>query len=214
MGAYPTAEDLQAFCLNAGVITAGSDLTLDYGYAIASAVKQFEQDSGWEPFLATAQTRRYDMPLPDGKILDLRAGVLAVENFVISGTHLTQDVDYVLYPLNAPNVGKPYSWVEFVSRYTQWWPWQMPATVYVTGTFGYAAECPVDVRRAILSLACSQIIASKAGAATGALIGIKQDDVEVRYAQSALNDGLTPQQAQLEAFYAQVLAGYRRVRIY
>ena len=212
--AYPTPEELQAFAINAGVVTAGQDLALDYGRVLASAINEFESATGWQPFISTTQTRVYDMPYPDGKILDFRAGILSISSFTISGTALTQGVDYVLYPLNAPNVGKPYSWCQFITRHVQWWPWTLPANVSITGQFGYASDCPADVKHGILCLACSDLIATKAGAATGGVNGIKQDDVEIRYSTHTNSSGLTPQQTQLTEAYNDIVKRYRRVRVF
>lgn len=213
--AYPTDSDLQAFALNAGVISAGTDLALDYGRVIASAIAQWEADSGWTPFIARTQTRLLDMPLPDGKVLNLRGGVLSIIAFTISGTALTQGADYFLYPLNAPNVGKPYSWVEFASAYRQYWPWQTPAQISITGSWGYAADCPEDVKHAILSLACSNLVATKSGSATGMVTSIQQDDVKLSYATNVQSaSGLTPQQLQLNETYCEAVKRYRRVRLF
>lgn len=210
---YPTAEDLQAFAMNAGVISAGADLALDYGRVLSSVIAEFETDTGYVPFLATTQTRMYDFPYPDGTILDLRCGLLSVTSVTISGTTLTNGVEYNLYPLNAPLNGKPYTWLEFVGHRRQVLPWSVPATIGVTGSFGYAATCPEDVKHAILCKACSDLAAIKSGAATGTVTSIKQDDVQINYQGNNNPTGLTPQQLQLEEAYTDVVTRYRRMRL-
>jgi len=212
---YPVSEDLQAFALNAGVIAAGSDLSLDYGRILTSAIKQWEFDTGWSPFIAEQDTRVYDYPYPDGRILDFRGGILSIDSFTVSGTALTAGVEYVLYPLRAPNIGKPYTWLEMIVRFKEYWLFTLPGIINITGTFGYAADCPDDVKEAILSLACSNLLPTKSGAATGMVQRIKQDSVEYQYVNNViLDNATTPQQAQLTQFYKDAVKRYKRVRIF
>lgn len=59
--------------------------------------------------------------------------------------------DYLLWPYNAADDGKPYLRIDLnlVDGQTKAWPSQ-PRSVQVTGPFGYSATVPADVQEALL----------------------------------------------------------------
>lgn len=208
---YPTGDDLQAFATNAGVVTANADLSLDYGRVVAAAIKQWDSDTGWKPFVATTQTRYYD--LPKSHILDLRGGLLSLTSVTVgTNTALVQALDFDLYPLNAATDGLPYEWIEF--RRTHVFAYNRHAAVAVAGSFGRVTTVPDEVKHAILCNACVRLMPTKGNSATGMVTQIHQDEIRIGYATNVTSkSGLTPQQMQLFDQYQVTMTDYRRLRI-
>jgi hypothetical protein len=128
--APPTAIDLANFLETGDFIqvAANADLVTPCG----AALKRFEEKTGYAPFLSlpVATERRFDAPGPrparvttgylssglvgGGKVLDLRSGIVgAPEKLEVDGQIFVEFEDYFCGPENAPERGKPYTFIEF-----------------------------------------------------------------------------------------------------
>ena len=207
-GGYPIeADHLQAFALAAGVVATGDD-HLDYRRALASAIAQWERDTGYRPFAATAQTRVYDAPT--GTTLELMAGLVSLASVESSdGRDMVLGRDYALLPRSAPASGAPFTSIGLA------WPMRFYEfgqmnTVTVAGVYGYAAEVPDDAIEAILSLAASKLVPTRS-TQVGAATAIKQDDIELAFSSiSAAAAAYTAQQNQFRDTYKAAVSRYKR----
>ena len=207
--AYPTYADLQAFALTAGIITS-ADNALDYRHTIAAAIDKWERDTNYLPFIATSQTRKYDVP--QGQFLDLKGGLVSLTSLAINGDAYTEDVQFYLLPRNADVKGQPFTAIKFAFPLTNCNGLGVK-TVSIVGTFGYSATMPDDVKQAILSLGAVMLAPSKSGSA-GAVQAIKQDDVEISYSSiSTTSAEYSAQQLQLMALYDETVQRYKRLVI-
>lgn len=198
--ALPTTADLQALLTAAGLISkTPTDLQylLDLDGALASAKTEWEKRTGWVPFLfapagggSGETTRRYDPPGNKGSyILALDGGLISLTSLLVSvtvdtpaGTALTVDKDFFLQPYNAPAEGRPYEWIEFCSAVRG-----MPASVRVTGTFGFSASIPDDAFQALLRGAASELGPELAQALSKGQIEWKQGDESAKYGDDPLS---------------------------
>ena len=201
------ADHLQAFCLAAGVVTSADD-HLDYRRALSSAQKQWERETGFTPFAATAQTRVYDAPT--GNVLELSAGLVSLVSIEASdGRDMVINQDYSLAPRSAPAYGAPFTSINLA------WPMRfyqfgVMNTVSVKGLFGYALEVPDDVIEAILALAATKIVPTRSSQ-VGAATATKQDDIELQYSSiSAAAAAYSAQQNQFLDTYKDAVKRYRK----
>lgn len=161
--AYPTDAEIAAFLLSDGI-------TVPAGYAVSgyaeSASSEFEQETGYVPFLSSGvdSPRTFDppgaAPLPSGysatfggrRILLLRAGLLVLTSVVSNGAALPA-TQYRLLPLNSLVINRPYQVVEFLVPI-----WGPASSLVLTGHWGFSATVPDDVFQAILRIAAANIL--------------------------------------------------------
>lgn len=138
---------------------------LDLESFAAAAVRQWETETGWEPFLADVdvdnldQTRYFDPPGPNvrgefvggGNHLTLDCGIVELDTVhtgwsaTTAGTAQLAGTDFRLWPYNADPLDKP--WTELRFKYRQWGE---PQSIRLVGRFGYAATVPDNAWTAIL----------------------------------------------------------------
>jgi hypothetical protein len=203
---YPTGDELRAFLIGNGYIAANSNESLDCDSLVASAIQQWEGDTGWVPFYAPDEpfTARY-FDVPDGTLLELDGGLLWVEDFSIAGAIAPL---YDLFPLNAPANGKPYTAIRF--RQPLCAKDYLPGSIQIYGTWAFTTNLRDDAKNAILSMAAMTAL-SMTGSAAGAVTQIKQDDVQISYASSStLTAHYSAVQLQLKATYDLAVARYKR----
>lgn len=161
--AYPVDADVVAFIAAAGIALPSGMAALE-GYAEA-ANREFEQETGWPPFLADADdsTRTFDPPGPHltgggyaqtrggRRVLALRAGLVSLTSIDCGG--ILPATQYRLLPLNAAVQGKPSSIIEFLVPI-----FGQAGSVLVTGRWGYSVTVPEDVFQAILRIAASNAL--------------------------------------------------------
>jgi len=203
---YPTGDELRAFLVGNGYIAANSNESLDCDSLVASAIQQWEGDTGWVPFYTPDEpytTRTFDVP--NGTMLDLDGGLLHVEDLSIAGANPPL---YDLFPLNAPANGKPYTAIRF--KYPLCGKDYLPGSLQIYGTWGFTTDLYADAKNAVLSLG-AMVALSMTGSAAGAVTQIKQDDVQISYASaSSGNAHYSAVQLQLKAAYDLAVARYKR----
>lgn len=161
--AYPTATELKTFLLSAGLIsdpTVPPDSYIDYQGAVDSAVLEWEQYSGWKPFLIdTNDVTRYFDP-PNSRALRFGAGLSSLTSVTVNGTVLTVGTDFFLKEENAPTEGLPYTWLEF--RYRQYGSpnmrYDLPKSVVIIGKWGRVATITADIKTAVLNGAAALVM--------------------------------------------------------
>ena len=168
---YPTAGDVEALLKSAKYWPADGDTTgialarEQAAIAAAGAAREFENRTGWLPFLAgpTATTRLFDATDGYG-VLEFGAGLLAdpapVFKLATGDTVYGPDTSYWLQPANAPYQDLPYTRLQsvhslFGGRVSSW-----PNRLSITGRWGYCSSLPPDVWVAIQKKAGVEVLAS------------------------------------------------------
>lgn len=169
---YPTGADLIAYIESCsltvpGGLTSVLDITTGYTGAdarIQQVVDDFEEMTGWLPFLACKgdETLTFDAPgarqspgsgyffayrpTGGGRILDVDCGLVSVSTVTaVSPTDGTPTVfvegqDYILKPLNAIRKGQPYTMIEFLQSVLAG-----GNRIQVVGTVGYCTKLKAGV---------------------------------------------------------------------
>lgn len=202
---YPVASDVTAFLSSIGVTLDGSFPLASY---VASAIGQFEKETGYVPFIATTQTRYYDAPgaKPDaygrgggGTLLQLDNSLISVSSLTVGGQTKTLGTDFYKVDIN-----KPSAWA---LRFTA--PiFGLPQCITIVGTWGYASAVPDDaweaIRQSAAGLAISALLEEKR--ATG-LTSWKEDDVTEAYDPAKFLENASA----CERFASRVISSYRRM---
>lgn len=177
--AYPQTSDLGQDLSDMGLESLFADPRamlnfLTRGDFVGSAITEFEEKTGFVPFLATASdTQYYDPQGPEDnhsgltyawkggkRVLQLGTGYTSItqvmtgcvwDNGVVTdGTVRIPDLEYKLKPINAPVTNRPYEWIEFTTPL-----YGAMGSVAVTGTRGYLSAIPDLVWNAILGYAAT-----------------------------------------------------------
>ena len=168
---YPTAADVEALLKSAKYWPEDSDATAvalareQAAIAAAGAAREFENRTGWLPFLAKAEptARVFDATSGEG-VLELGAGLLPEPAPVVSlteGSSVYQEgKSYWLQSANAPDQGLPYTRLQFVHSLFGGRVWSYPNRITITGRWGYCAQLPPDVWVAIQKKAGVEVLAS------------------------------------------------------
>lgn len=201
--AWPVNTDLLALLPSGVSVTTGQADAL-----IAAAVSEFEERTGYHPFLADSADSSRIFDAPDGRsgrtFLDLNAGIISVTTVLCdyyeetsTGTTLTQYTEFNVWPPDAPNRKKPYTrltfgiygnqmgspgYLNFTIDYRNA---NRSAKVKVTGKWGYAAIIPGDVWTAVLHRATSQAAMGAGAILTGGLLDWKEKDITENYGKQA-----------------------------
>lgn len=134
MATWPTDSEINAF-----LVAAGITLTSSLSGLSEAAQQAWELDTGWVPFLSTAQERKYDPPRCNILLLD--NGLLDLAYVKISDTEVTEGTDFWQYPANTD----PKLWLKF--------NYPLHGTnlsIAVSGNWGYSDSLPADVYEACL----------------------------------------------------------------
>jgi hypothetical protein len=206
--AYPIGTDLRSILIAAGLPASVVDAQ-DLDAACLAACEQWEQDSRYTPFLQTSATntaRSYDPP--NGKMMQLSRGLIALESVEADGVELVSGEDYRLRPLNAAADGRPYLAIEFLRRISA-----QPGGIEISGVWGYGTELSAVVWKALLASAALEVIGSIGlhspvnGTVAAGTIKAKQDDgVRIEYTGA---EGSASQRAALEM----AIIGWKRTRV-
>jgi hypothetical protein len=171
---YPTHLDLDVFLASRGLSC--SDLTkTDKRAAIARAIRKWEHDSGWRPFLANEEDETRIIDGPEGRMIFPTFGILSLTSFSIDGTDYVADTSYWLQSRWGDD--GPYTAIEFDGYITG-----ARRAVELVGKFGYTLTLPEDVKDALLSYAAWGLYAQITGI-DGELKREKQGPVEFEYQQ-------------------------------
>ena len=222
----PATDDLIALLQTTTLIgssLADIDTLFDYAGVLASAVAQWELDTGYVPFIGAADTRLFDPPGPEqgpvgvylglnnvggGRKLFVQTGLISINAVTIlisaanpTGTVVNVNDDFYLRPQAAPQYGRPYTYLEFrVPQYG------LPSSIQINGVFGYALQWPDDAWQAVLRKAASELLPEFQLMLHRGVLSIKEQDESVQYAQSPLR----PTLELWEAAYQKTLGRYAR----
>jgi len=146
---WPTAAELITFCTTNGLTIPSTE---DAELALASAIKLFETDTGWSPFIAssTASVRYFDPPpfTNEGKLLFLEAGIpveaslaaISFDHDFTDGSYSAADTDgYLLNKYNAEDESAPYDSIYIFSALSS-----QRKSIRISAKWGYSADgtCP------------------------------------------------------------------------
>lgn len=104
---YPTGDDLKARFLRCKVPVETVD-SLDCDEAVKAAIADFEQRTGFHPFLASSEPETLKFRPRCGQV-EFETGVVEVLSIHCDGRELALGVDFELEPRRAPRSGKPYT---------------------------------------------------------------------------------------------------------
>lgn len=184
---YPTSLELAEFCFDARLIdTPPTEFSL-YESTISAAIDKWESLTLWNPFIVTTDTQEVFREHRND-FLDFKGGFCSVTSvkFDNEATPAIENQDYELKPERAT-----------LKRYLRLL--RYPAqTVTVTGKFGYATECPADVKQALLAYGAAQIASLLTS--TAQLTEVKQGDVSYKYATGSEDSPATQYQQWLSLF--------------
>lgn len=158
--AYPTAEQVVQGLVGGGYWPDDADQraagVVQATAARAAAIREFEERTGWYPFLADAEAadeeRFFDATDGFG-YLDLGAGLLELASAGVQGRDFVVGSDLWLRPSNAPAQRRPYSQIQFVNSVQGGAPFPQPNVIRITGLWGRVREVPPDVWYAVLRYA-------------------------------------------------------------
>lgn len=183
--------------------------SIDPEQAINSAINEWENDTNYIPFLAESvdSTLYYNPPgteiqasqpyavgglynnwgwMGGSQRLFLNTGYVSVTSITrgltptnSTGTVLTADRDYWLYPVNAPNTSTPYRYIEFAIT-----AYGVPKSIKIIGTRGYSNIVPDDAWNAIIYKAAREVLPALEIQLTHGLSKIKQGPLELSYGTS------------------------------
>ena len=160
--AYPTDSDIQSFVTSCGISVPNTFSFAGYG---AAASASWEEQTGWQPFLrdSVATPRLYNPPgaqpvnkqwsnyqYGGARILNLYAGIPTASDLIsVTCTSTTRliNTDFFMAPINAPNINRPYTRIEFVVPY-----WGTANTTIITANWGFNSIIPEDAWQAILRI--------------------------------------------------------------
>lgn len=188
---WPTGADLKRY---ASAMGSEIPASLDAQAMADQAKAEFEEKTGYEPFLATGDDADHVYDPPGGNLLFLRGGFVSVESVTLSGTALTDGTDYWLLPTGRT----PITRIKFAG-----FVWGAPGTVVVNGDAGYSETIPYDVFDAIC--------------ARGAVIALQPFGVGglVKQGSVTIDDsggGEDPVQA-MRGVWDRAIAKYQQVRL-
>jgi len=171
---YPTEAELVELLEQHGIPVPARP-----GDYLAAAISDWEKATGYSPFLAEGEARRYLYDAPRfGVPLDLGHGFFTVTEVRVDiesprepfgGRVLTESQDYVLLPYTGP----PFRAVRFITAPVVG---IRAGSILITGRKGYAADVPSDVRVVVLNRA-----AMRALLAAMPLAMVKQGEVSYKF---------------------------------
>lgn len=126
--------------------------------ALNATVADFEQRTGWIPFLSDGEsdTRTFDGTDADG-MLQLGGGVISVSSITVQGSALTTG-NYWLRRSDSLKRRYPYDMIQFRSGVQAGAVSLYPDYIVVTGVWGYCSEAPPDVWNAVLQKAAASTL--------------------------------------------------------
>jgi len=179
--AWPTSTELTTYATGMGVTVPTGAVLADY---LAAAIAEWEDATGWRPFLGAlvATTRRYDAP--GSYLLDLRGGFTSITGVSVGlssgdtdGSALTEGTHYWPWPEDAPSRRRPYWGIKFADAQHGW-----PQSIAVTGRRGFYPTIEEDAFLAVQNRAMMMILRQSTGA-IGSATKIKQGPVEFTFGE-------------------------------
>lgn len=211
--AYPTGTDLGAFLIARGVLSALPASLDDLNDIMEALCLQFEQDTGFVPFLAAVTPAIRPYTMNGENILFLNAGITGDPTtdmtIAIDGSAQTIVNHFVMEPANAVSLGRPYTQVHFNYNVVS-----EPHGVVITAQFGFTETLAANIIRGLLQGGAAEYlrdISNTIVSTSGQVIEFKQDDVQKKFAN--VNSALTGAyvgslQQQFGSAYARIVRTY------
>jgi hypothetical protein len=126
---------------------------------VDGAISEFEERTGWKPFLAdtVAYTDYFDATDGEG-YLDFGGGAVEIVSVTVQGSSYVQGVQWWPYPSNALRKKEPYTGIRFNSSVFGWARNPRPNQIAVTAKWGYSTVMPAAAWLAIMRLAAAQTL--------------------------------------------------------
>jgi hypothetical protein len=201
--AYPTESEVTTKMVELG-LTVPSNIA----GILAGVIEDFEQLTGYVPFLADASDTVWDFDPPylaKDLTLDLAGGFTAITSITINGSAI-DSTGYDKLKLNAADESQGWTSIRFRSH-----PGTTPASVQITGKRGLYTAIPNAVYEAILAEATGRASLSVAGA-SGDVTKVKMGQMEVTMGASD-SQGRTGYAKTAAAQFERVIMRYRRLVI-
>lgn len=198
--AYPTSAnvlELLPSTIAAGVPSFESDAAID------SAISEFENQTGWRPFLSNDVAEERILPAPDYRtgrsILKLPQGAIEVTEVEVDlnesgvGTVLTVEREYHLEPTGADDDNRPFTRIVFgrfgpdfqgtyiISDAIYARQSAFAGKCKVTAKWGFCLEIPAEVYLAIARKAAGDILAGARTRLSGGMVSWEEGDVKENY---------------------------------
>lgn len=201
---YPVGADLLDRIEALGILAGGAAVTLGLDDRIASAIADWETDTGHAPFLSASadSTRAFDPPRNSCR-LELDTGLASLTSVSVSGSALTLGTGFETYPANAAAKGQPITAIEFGYPLSG-----LARSVSIVGKWGYATSLPAAAREAILTRAMILCHPDLALGISRGLYSIQDETFSIRYG----GGGVTPLSAELLAWQATYKSAVLRCR--
>jgi len=220
--AYPSEADVLALLTSAGMITEDTvtDL-LRIPARLNGLIGQFEQDTGYAPFLATGvqETRKFRRDSPS-QLWDMLGGIIPGSITLVTHTGLFDEFGtttftlepeewYTMVPYDPAPRKRPYEYLKLAHR-------GKIGVIAVTANWGYWTQLPAEVWQAILMGTAALIYPSIKNALDaqggGPVQRVKRGELEVELA-STQAERMALYTSWLGA-YKSTVANYRRDLIY
>lgn len=183
--AYPTTSDVTALLTLAGVSYGAADIAS----ILAGVEQEWEDRTGWQPFIKDGSDNHRHFDPPCGNRLNLKAGLMSLTSLYVgtdyagnNGSLLTLNTDFIMvhkdgqYHDGSIDDGQPITDIIFLSQYSGF-----ERSIKITGKWGVADTCPSDVSRAIIRKSAALAIEELNSSAAGLLNKIKEGTVEYAY---------------------------------
>jgi|GEM_PF-5392481 len=177
---WPQTDDVQALLTASGLWPTDSGqqaaATTEIEAALGSAVVDFEQRTGWAPFLAAnTDSTRYYAAADDRGLLSLDGGLVAITSLNVNGQAYTQNTDYWLRRSNAVAVHAPYEQIQFATCRAGALHSAAPDRIAITGRWGYTATLPANVWEGVRQGAAALTALNLATASQGVVRVVVED---------------------------------------
>jgi hypothetical protein len=216
---HPTATDLQALYASTGLVpnpAVAPFSSIAWAAYVATAIAAFAEATGRTFGVGTAApsvARTFDPPRNSRALLQLGAEALSIASVTVSGAVQVLNTDYYLGPPNADAEGKPWSWIEFASPFSNPLTVAARKSVVVTGVWGYSVNVPDDVWDAELKYAgwlAAPLVALKISKGLSMLRG---GDEERRFSQGRDAGPLATEAGMWLTEYTNIAALRKRVDV-
>jgi hypothetical protein len=200
-----------------------AELALDYDGAVQAGIADWEEATRWRPFKASATPTTRHFNGPESNLLPLRAGLLSLTSLAINNVVYTENQQFVLGVPNAPEKGRPYTYVDFGtspfgSSWVDTWGGNFAnlgvigggrRIIAITGLWGFCTSVPADAKRAVLGRAFCHLVPQLSLQISGGLVSSRDQNSEVRFA-GGKGSPLLSEMTTLQTEFDNKVLRYRR----
>jgi len=147
--AYIELADLRSYI---GIDALGDDPLLQEAIKAAQTYIESQTNRVFEAATLTKYYERDALDDEDSTLLHLGTDCVTVTT-LLNGDSSATEILVANYWLLNRNLGPPYHWIKLKSNVGVYWQWDTDYWVSVTGTWGYSATPPEDIKAACTHLA-------------------------------------------------------------